>query len=161
EPVIVEDLRTERRFSVSPLLYEHEVVSSMSAVIHGRDKPFGVLGVYATAGHQKFTDDDVNFLQSVANVLATAVEREEAEEALANARRHSGASSVRVAAGDSGGKLWVEVSDNGRGFDPAKIPAGMGIRGMRERSRALGGDLRIKSEPGEGVTVRFELALEK
>ncbi len=58
------------------------------------------------------------------------------QEALANTRRHSGASHARVAAGTSPGKLWVEVSDDGRGFDPASMSAGTGTRGMRERAIA-------------------------
>ena len=79
------------------------------------------------------------------------------QEALANARRHAGARRVSVAAGSSGEKLWVEVSDDGRGFDREEVSAGLGTRGMRERARALGGELRVTSKPGEGTTVRFEL----
>jgi DNA-binding NarL/FixJ family response regulator len=83
-------------------------------------------------------------------------------EAIDNARRHSGARCVRVAVGASGGKrLWAEVSDDGRGFDPEDAPAGMGLRGMRERARALGGNLEVKSEPGEGTEVRFKVVLEE
>ena len=82
-------------------------------------------------------------------------------EALVNVRRHSDARRVRVAVGASGGKLWAEVSDDGRGFDPSEVDGGIGVVGMRERARALGGDLEIRSEPGEGTTVRFELALRK
>ena len=79
------------------------------------------------------------------------------QEALANTRRHSGGSHARVAAGTSPGKLWVEVSDDGRGFDPARMSAGTGTRGMRERARALGGVLEIFSRPDGGTRVRFEM----
>ena len=79
------------------------------------------------------------------------------QEALANTRRHSGASHAVVAAGTSPGKLWVEVSDDGRGFDPARMSAGTGTRGMRERARALGGELVISSRPDGGARVRFEM----
>jgi len=286
EPVIVENLGAEPRFSGPPLLREHGVVSGMSVVIRGWVGPFGVLGAHAKE-RRVFTEDDVNFLQAVANVLAAAVEREQSErklrevrgaerdrlarelhdealqdltyalaetqlvqktpegpelghglqraaealkragqglhgaifdlrlegadrertlvglfeslvelnrrasppgrqiklsveegfspplpekkrtelvrlvrEALTNARRHSEARRVRVAAGTSGGKLWAEVTDDGRGFDPQKVSAGMGTRGMRERARLLGGVLKIVSKPGEGTRVRFELDLE-
>ncbi len=81
EPVIVEDLRVERRFSGPPLLHEHGVVSGMSVVIQGQERPYGVLGAH-TRERRTFTQDDVNFLQAVANVLATAIERKRAEEAL-------------------------------------------------------------------------------
>lgn len=79
-PVVVEDLAAETRFSGTRLLTEHKVVSGVSVVIGSREQPFGVLGVH-TAHRRSFTDDDVNFLQAVANVLAAAVERAQAEEA--------------------------------------------------------------------------------
>jgi DNA-binding NarL/FixJ family response regulator/two-component sensor histidine kinase len=259
----------------------------MSVIIRGSEAPFGVLGAH-TRDRRAFTREDASFLQAVANVIATAVEREESQEklrdiqeaerrrmardmhdevlqdltyalqniqngrgeepgdgerdadleesagalrrsieglraaifdlrldgdreqtlvelleslvemarrssagldielsveeglqvplprameveflrivreALNNVRRHSGAHRVRVAVGASGGKrLWAEVSDDGRGFDPDDAPAGMGLRGMRERARALGGDLTVRSTPGEGTEVRFEVVLEE
>jgi PAS domain S-box-containing protein len=79
EPVVVEDLRSETRFSTSALLREHGVVSGMSVVIGGSDRHFGVLGAHA-GQRRTFTEDDVNFLRAVANVLAAAIERERAEE---------------------------------------------------------------------------------
>jgi PAS domain S-box-containing protein len=83
------------------------------------------------------------------------------QEALANVRRHSEARRVRVAVGTSGSKLYAEVSDDGRGFDPAQASTGMGTKGMRERARALGGSLEIRSKPGEGTRVRFEVAFDR
>jgi PAS domain S-box-containing protein len=85
EPVVVENLREEERFSGPPLLHEHGVVSGISVVIQGRDGPFGVLGTH-TAEHRIFSADDVNFVQAVANVLAAAVGRRRAEEALIEVR---------------------------------------------------------------------------
>ena len=82
-------------------------------------------------------------------------------EALVNARRHSDARRVWIAVGTSEDKLWAEVSDDGRGFDPLEAAGGVGIVGMRERARVVGGNLEIRSEPGAGTTVRFELALRK
>ena len=79
------------------------------------------------------------------------------QEVLANTRRHSRASHAWVTAGTSPGKLWVEVSDDGRGFDPARMSSGTGTRGMRERARALGGELVISSSPDVGSRVRFEM----
>lgn len=85
EPVIVHDLREETRFSGPALLHEHGVVSGVSVVIHGHQQPFGVLGVYTTK-RSTFTNDDVHFLQSVANLLAMAIERWQREEALRQSR---------------------------------------------------------------------------
>lgn len=71
EPVIVTDLRAETRFDAPPLLLDHGVRSGISAIIAGLGKPFGVLGAHTTS-LRRFTIDDVHFLQSAANVLASA-----------------------------------------------------------------------------------------
>ncbi len=81
EPVIVDDLSAETRFNGPPLLHEHQVVSGISVVIHGKERPFGVFGAHTTK-HHTFTKDDISFLQAVANVLATAIERQRVEDAL-------------------------------------------------------------------------------
>jgi PAS domain S-box-containing protein len=86
EPVIVADPRSETRFGVPALLRDHGVVSGVSVVIHGSRGPYGVLGAH-TGRLRGFTRDDVHFLQSVANVLATAIERRRYEEALGSAKR--------------------------------------------------------------------------
>nr|WP_323127092.1 response regulator [Rubrobacter marinus] len=83
---------------------------------------------------------------------------------MTNARRHSGARNIGISVSTSDGRLLAEVSDDGRGTDPSREPSpdgGMGIKGMRERARALGGELRIESEPAMGTKVRFEMALER
>lgn len=79
------------------------------------------------------------------------------QESLANVRRHSSASSVTVTLGTDGGEVFVEVQDDGRGFDPEVVP-GVGMTGMRERAQALGGELEVESAPGEGTLVRLRLA---
>src|SRR3990172_8729636 len=81
EPVIVEDLITETRFSGPPLLNDHGVVSGISTIIYGKNQPFGVLGAHTTR-RRTFSKDDVHFLQAVANVIAEAIERKRVEEAL-------------------------------------------------------------------------------
>jgi signal transduction histidine kinase/ActR/RegA family two-component response regulator len=78
EPVVVDDLRTETRFKPQ-ILQQYGVVSCMSAIIHGVDRPFGVLGAYTTT-QRRFTSDDVHFLEAVANVLASAIARQRLDE---------------------------------------------------------------------------------
>lgn len=78
EPVIVTDLARDPRFSGPPLLTEHGVISGISTTIPGRERPFGVLGAH-TNTYRQFTQDDVNFLQSVAHILAETVTRQETE----------------------------------------------------------------------------------
>jgi two-component system, chemotaxis family, CheB/CheR fusion protein len=79
--VIVEDLPTESRFRASSLLLEHGIISSVSTIIRGRGRAFGVLGAHSPKP-RKFSEDDIHFLQAVANVLATAVERRDLEKEL-------------------------------------------------------------------------------
>lgn len=83
DPVITEDLPSDARFHAPPLLRDHGVVSGMSVIIGGKDKAFGVLGAHTTRRRQ-FTADEVDFLQVVANVLGSAVERKQIETALVN-----------------------------------------------------------------------------
>ncbi len=82
EPVVVVDTTTEERFAIPALLREHGVVSSVSVIVHGHNRPFGVLSAETTV-RRTFTEDDIHFLQAVANVLSAAVRRKEFEEQLA------------------------------------------------------------------------------
>src|SRR5919108_453284 len=79
EPVIVDDLRTATECNRPRQLYDHGVVSGVSVIIPSPNRPFGVLAVYTTK-RRAFTMDDIHFLQSVANILATATERKRTEE---------------------------------------------------------------------------------
>jgi GAF domain-containing protein len=80
-PVIVEDISTETCFELPAFYREHGLVSGMSVVVRSSEHPFGVLGVH-TKECRAFTADDANFVRSIANVLATAIERKAAEKRL-------------------------------------------------------------------------------
>ncbi|MBX3000672.1 MAG: PAS domain S-box protein [Caldilineaceae bacterium] len=81
-PIIVDDMRHEERFSGPYLLLDHNVISGVTVVIRGPRQTYGVLGVHSTQA-RSFTEDDIYFLQAVANVLAQAIERHKAQQALA------------------------------------------------------------------------------
>jgi len=81
EPVIVDDLRTETRVSGPALLHDHGVISGISVIIRGKSRPWGVLGAH-TAKLRHFNKDDAHFVQGVANLLASAIVRLQAEETL-------------------------------------------------------------------------------
>src|SRR5437870_3335677 len=85
--VVVEDLAAETRFGSAPLLDVHGVVSGLSVIIHGKERPFGILGAHS-ARRRAFTSHDVHFLQAAASVLATAIDRATAEEALRRSEEH-------------------------------------------------------------------------
>jgi signal transduction histidine kinase len=83
------------------------------------------------------------------------------QEALTNVRRHAEADHVRVELGTGGGLAYVEVSDDGRGFDPDRVRTGIGRQSMDQRARELGGKLAVESAPGEGTRVRFYILLSR
>jgi diguanylate cyclase (GGDEF)-like protein/PAS domain S-box-containing protein len=79
--VIVDDWSSERRFSMPPALRVLDVRSSLAVPIAGKEHPFGVLDIHSTEP-SRFTPQDVHFAQASANVLADALERHSADEAL-------------------------------------------------------------------------------
>ncbi len=81
------------------------------------------------------------------------------QEALTNVSRHARARSVRVALEREDGIHRVTVADDGVGFDVGSALARnqLGLLGMRERARMLGGQVRIDSEPGRGARLTIEL----
>jgi signal transduction histidine kinase len=81
------------------------------------------------------------------------------QESLANAGRHSGAANVRVRARSTPRYVSVAVSDDGCGFDVehARRAGRLGLTGVTERVRLLGGDIEIRSIPGRGTRVRATL----
>jgi PAS domain S-box-containing protein len=81
KPVIVKNLLRETRFTGPQLLHEHQVVSGMSVIIEGKERAFGVLGAHTTQA-RNFSRDEIYFLQAIANILATAIDRQKMEDAL-------------------------------------------------------------------------------
>jgi len=84
-----------------------------------------------------------------------------AQEALNNVMKHSQAQKVVMSLRSEDGKVYLEVSDDGKGFDPTDAweTRGLGLRGMQERVARLGGVLKIDSVPGKGTSVRVEVGV--
>jgi signal transduction histidine kinase len=92
-------------------------------------------------------------------VLPTALEHtmlRVAQEALANAAKHADAGAIRLELHAEDGRVILEVTDNGRGFDPhvGGWTSGLGLQAMRERVSELNGELLVEATPGRGTTVR-------
>jgi signal transduction histidine kinase len=78
------------------------------------------------------------------------------QEALTNVRKHADATVVRVSAEVATGTLTLSIMDNGKGFRPEETSGyGLGMQGMRERARLLGGDLHVLSEPSGGTAIQL------
>jgi len=82
-----------------------------------------------------------------------------AQEALANIERHSKATAVRVVWRCDGERAFIDVTDNGMGFDQSRAGRvdSYGVLGMRERASSIGASLEIVSAPGRGTRVRCSL----
>ena len=80
-----------------------------------------------------------------------------AQEALLNAARHAQARALVLTLAVADDTLSLEVQDDGRGFDPEDVAVNaLGIKSMEERALALGGKLRLWSEPGKGTRVSMQ-----
>lgn len=81
-------------------------------------------------------------------------------EAVTNAFKHAAATAVKVSVAFPPGRVRLEVSDDGKGFDadhpPPPISGHFGLFGMGERAEKLGGKLTVKSRPGEGTVVLLD-----
>jgi signal transduction histidine kinase len=82
------------------------------------------------------------------------------QEALTNVRKHADATLVRVRAAREDGRIVITVTDNGRGFEQDDaFDRGLGLQGMRERARLIGGELLVVSELSGGTTVEVRAPL--
>jgi signal transduction histidine kinase len=82
-----------------------------------------------------------------------------AQEALDNVIKHSGAGSAEVILTEANGRIELEITDSGRGFDPAIAGSGLGLTAMAERIRMMRGRLKIQSAAGAGTTVSATIEL--
>jgi len=85
-----------------------------------------------------------------------------ADEALVNVAQHADARHLTVGLAHDDGWLTMTIADDGRGFDVTAltVEGHYGLRGMRERTRMIGGTLKIESQPGQGTAVRLRMELE-
>jgi two-component system, NarL family, sensor histidine kinase UhpB len=98
------------------------------------------------------------------DVVQTAIYRV-SQEALTNVTRHAGATVVELAVAQAEDGVELRVSDDGSGFDPAVLPhansltpgRGLGLIGMAERARLVGGELDVRSAPGGGTTITLRV----
>jgi len=81
------------------------------------------------------------------------------QETLTNIIRHADATRVTVRLAETNGRLVLEVKDNGCGISEAQVhnTKSIGLLGMRERAALLGGEMRVRGEPGKGTTVSVSI----
>jgi signal transduction histidine kinase len=98
---------------------------------------------------------DENVPESLPDSVRTCVYRL-VQEALSNISRHSGARNSTVSVRYADRELALTIEDDGSGFVPART-TGLGLLGMQERVKRLGGRIEVQSAPGKGTTIRASL----
>jgi signal transduction histidine kinase len=81
------------------------------------------------------------------------------QEALTNCVRHARAASANVDVTGNANHLIVTVSDDGVGFEPSRPREGLGLRGLDERVKELGGTMRIAGSAGQGTTLTIDIPI--
>ncbi len=137
----LEDLRDLARGIYPPLLADRGLVAALSSQARRSLMPV------------KIQADDIGRYHQEAEAAVYFC----CLEALQNVAKYANASfaEIRLDGGDE--DLIFEISDDGVGFDPGARGYGTGLQGMADRLAALGGELRVDSEPGEGTTVHGRL----
>jgi PAS domain S-box-containing protein len=132
-----------------PILDESGIAAAIAHLVHE---------YRALPGPEVELNSQVSF-DRLPSVLENAIYRI-AQEALANACRHSRSQKVRVSLAQEQHQVRLEVQDWGFGFDPKSVGEDrFGLEGIRERTRLLGGQMEIESQPTKGTLIRVVLPL--
>lgn len=141
DPVIVADMATETRFEVPDIMKSYGVTSGVSVPVLGQGGVYGVLGAL-TRRRRTFTHDDVHFMEAVAHVVASAIQRTQIEEALSASRHQFRVILEGVADG-------ITVQDQAGGLVYANLAAArmIGFSSVEE----------LRRTDWEAVAPRFEM----
>lgn len=140
---IIEEIRTLSRSLAPPSLgdlgLEEALYELITTVGKTGDLKF-------TLNINEITDDGVSKDKKLAIYRVV-------QEQLNNILKHAGASKVLITLEKTGDDLVLQVSDNGRGFDPLKVRYGVGLRNIRNRAELYGGQIELQSAPDKGCTL--------
>ncbi|MGW4163728.1 sensor histidine kinase [Streptomyces sp. NPDC004788] len=140
--------------NLSPVALEHDTLpEALKKTVAAWSERTGITARFTVTGTERPLHDEI-----AATLLRIA------QEALANAERHSGAARAGVTLSYMGDEITLDVRDDGQGFDPAAVPArsragGFGLDGMRARAERLAGHLTLEAEPGHGTAVSARVPL--
>ncbi|MFF9911528.1 sensor histidine kinase [Streptomyces sp. NPDC013457] len=143
--------------NLSPVALEHDSLpEALEKTVATWSERTGITTRFTVTGTHEPLHDEV-----AATLLRIA------QEALANAERHSGASRAGVTLSYMGDEITLDVRDDGHGFDPSRVPArsttadggGFGLDGMRSRAERLAGCVTVEAAPGEGTAISARVPL--
>ncbi|MFJ3580857.1 sensor histidine kinase [Streptomyces sp. NPDC090127] len=140
--------------NLSPVALEHDTLpEALKHTVATWSERTGITTRFTVTGTAEPLHDEV-----AATLLRIA------QEALANAERHSGASRAGVTLSYMGDEITLDVRDDGHGFDPGAVPArtadgGFGLPGMRARAERLAGCVTVETAPGDGTAVSARVPL--
>ncbi|MEU6877834.1 sensor histidine kinase [Streptomyces sp. NPDC046712] len=141
--------------NLSPVALEHDTLpEALKKTVATWSERTGITTRFTVTGTEEPLHDEL-----AATLLRIA------QEALANAERHSGASRAGVTLSYMGDEITLDVRDDGRGFDPGSVPArtagggGFGLDGMRARAERLAGCVTLETAPGEGTAISARVPL--
>jgi len=149
------EIRTTSYLLHPPMLDENGLSSALTWYIEG-------LRERSDVAISLFVSDEVGRLLSDMELVVFRV----VQECLTNIHRHSGSKTASIKIARDSGAIVVEVQDSGRGMSPQKLTelrsggSGVGIGGMRERVRQLGGEMKIDSD-GSGTRVSLTIPVAK
>jgi len=128
-------------------LDDHGLVPAIEAQLRGFEESTGIRARLTSRGDPGALDEEKQ------TVIYRVV-----QEALNNAGHHAGAESVEVELLTNAAGAELHVRDNGTGFDPARDRnGGLGLEGMAERARLVGGELDLRSSPGSGTELTLRV----
>ena len=99
-----------------------------------------------------------NLLASPSMEVNTALYRI-VQEALTNISKHSNAGQVHLTLTEQNDRIYLQIQDDGKGFNPDENTTGFGLQGMRERTEALDGKFELISKPQQGCEIRVEIEI--
>lgn len=148
---IIQDTRTlAHKLSPPGLKYVGLIPAIREMVETATTKKLKVLFFHNDSGQTSFHEKDIIVYRIV-------------QEALQNIQKHSGASRARIGVHLRKTVFTLEVSDNGRGFDPALASSakGLGLALMKQQAALIGGKLSIESQKGKGTSLKIRVPIKE
>jgi signal transduction histidine kinase len=161
-PAKAQDFLIEAKRQGATALQEvrQSVATLRSDPLRGQDLNEGIASLAKEFHHSSgiLPEYHIQLSQSLPMEVSTTLYRI-VQEALTNSCKYATASKVEIQLETIGTDLYLSVRDNGKGFKVDQNTTGFGLRGMRERALALGGQFEVISEPGRGCHLEVHVPL--